>query len=138
MSGKPFEMIIDGEVSWCVAFESEAERRAAMRGEPPRTCPSQLSCEAAELPADPRPRGRPSFDSLLDAAVEAVGPELARMSTLADRARHVLKHLAQSCEDPLEIPSRDTVERYLRQREPRQKGRQKSRQKSEVAKLSKC
>ncbi len=132
MNGRPFELVLDGEVSYCVAFESEAERRAVLSADlaPHRHVmpPAQGVKESAA-----RARGRPSFDVVLTEVVESL--QLDRNLPLADRARAVLKHLVASS-PASEIPSRRTVESFLAGAPARKNSRNKSRKKSASAKLA--
>jgi hypothetical protein len=120
----------DGSEFFCAAFESEGAREQALSGAAlaPPTAPERIETE-------PRPRGRPSYESLIGAAVEALGTQLDPQTSLAERVRRVLRHLAETCE-PSEIPGTRTVERYLAEQPVRQKARQKSRQNSAGAKLA--
>jgi hypothetical protein len=114
MSGRPFEIVIDGKTMFCIAYEREHERRAALSGRLDRAPPVETP-EPLE-----RPRGRPSFDSIIEEAVELIATELETLPTVAARARRVLRVIAQTA-DAEDIPSRDTVERFLRDRPARQK-----------------
>lgn len=71
------------------------------------------SIEAAD---EPPPPGRPSFDAVIDKAAESLGAQLDQCKSTAARARLVLHHLAQRCDDPDLLPSRRTVEIYLAER----------------------
>ena len=96
---------------WCVAFESEAARELALGSaiahEMSRPMPSGSDC------GEPRPRGRPSKDALIAAAVSALGDEVGEELPLAERRRRVLRYLAAAETDPADIPGRTTVEKYL-------------------------
>ena len=125
MSGRPFELVIDGETRFCAAFETEVERRAALSGDltPPLHVmpPVQSLKESAS-----RARGRPSFDVMLTEVVETL--QLDRSLPLADRARAVLRHLVATS-PASEIPSRRTVENFLAVTPARRNSRNKSRKK---------
>ncbi len=123
MSVRRFRQVFEDDdgcehVFWCAAFESEAAREHALGGTPT----SEISPALAPVADGARPPGRPSFTELIEAAVESIEAELEELPTLAARARRVLKRIAQEAE-PAGIPSRDTVERFLRDRPTRQKGR---------------
>ena len=122
MSGRPFELIIDGETRFCAAFETEAERRAALSGDLaplPHVMPPAQGVKKSAA----RARGRPSFDVMLAEAVETL--QLNPKHPLAERARAVLRHLAET-RDASEIPSRRTVESFLAGSPSRRNLREKS------------
>ncbi|MHB8816559.1 MAG: hypothetical protein ACYDAE_25305 [Steroidobacteraceae bacterium] len=122
----------DGSEFFCAAFESQGAREQALA----RHAEIQAAVEAPEqIGAEPRPRGRPSYESLIASAVEDLGARLDQRASLAERVRRVLRHLAETCEAS-EIPGTRTVERYLAEQPVRQKARQKSRQNSARAKLA--
>ena len=132
MSGRPFELIIDGETRFCAAFESEAERRAALSGDlapPPHVMPAAGGVKESAA----RARGRPSFDAMLTEVVQTL--QLDMKHPLAERARAVLRHLAKTSAAS-EIPSRRTVENFLAAAPARRNSRNKSRKKSAGAKLT--
>ena len=132
MSGRPFELVIDGETRFCAAFETEAERRAALSGDlapPLHVMPLVQSLKESSS----RARGRPSFDVLLAGAVHAL--QLDRNLPLAERARAVLRHLARTS-PASEIPSSRTVENFLAGAPARKKLRSKLGKKSASAKLA--
>ena len=129
----------DGTTLYCVGFEDELELTGLLSRRTVRTSVNLSSSPSAEgLDWPPRieperPRGRPSFDAVLGEAVQALRLDPAQ--SLAERARRVLKYLAQTCGDPADIPNARTVERFLAGAPARQKSRQKLRQKSARAKL---
>lgn len=128
MSPRRFQLIIDGVQFHCAAFESAHELDALLSG------------HCAEVPAPeqidvaPRPRGRPSFDQVISAALESLG-NLDASATRAAQVRCVLREIARRCSDPTQIPSRATVERYLRHSDG-QKARQNSPQKARSGKVT--
>jgi hypothetical protein len=107
----------DGSVVHCAAFESETERDQALR-----TLTSAAAERVAPVPPaqfeEPasRRRGRPSHTQAIDAAVRALGRRLDRHKSIAERARLVLHHMAQTCDDAALLPARSTVEIALRRR----------------------
>ena len=132
MSGHPFELVINGETRFCAAFETEAERRAAMSVDlvpPLHVMPPAESVKESAA----RARGRPSFDAMLTEVVQTLQLDMKR--PLAERARAVLKHLARTS-PASEIPSSRTVENFLAAAPARKKSRNKSRKKSASAKLT--
>lgn len=141
MSARRFKLEIDGCMFFCAAFESERDLDALLAGR--LAISSGVNLSSAPGPAGldwpprikpERPVGRPSFDSVLADAVQAL--QLDPAQSLAERTRRVLRHLAETCEAS-EIPGTRTVERYLAEQQPvRQKSRQKSRQKPLSAKLA--
>ena len=132
MNGRPFEIILDGEVSYCVAYESEAERRAVLSADLV-AAPSVMPGAQGVKESAARARGRPSFDVMLTEAVETL--QLNPKQPLAERARAVLKHLAET-RDASEIPRRRTVENFLAAAPARRNSRKKSRKKSDRVKLA--
>ena len=132
MSGRLFELVLDGEVSYCVAYESEAERRAVLSADlAPHLHVMAPPHSVKESAAGAR--GRPSFGTILAAAVHAL--QLDRNLPLADRARAVLRHLAET-RSASEIPSRRTVESFLAGSPARRNSRRKLRKKSAGTKLT--
>jgi len=125
MSTRRFRLVFedDGSIVHCAAFESETERDQAVRtliaGAAERVAPAPPA--NLEIPASRR-RGRPSHTQAIDAAVRALGRRLDRHKSIAERARLVLHHMAQTCDDADLLPARSTVEIFLRQR-TRGKGR---------------
>lgn len=127
-SPRRFELIIDGVQFRCAAFESAHKLDALLTGHCAKVpAPEQIGVE-------PRLRGRPPFDQVISAALQALG-DLGALATRAARVRCVLREIARPCSDPTQIPSRDTVERYLRNCEG-QKTRQDSPQKSRRVKVA--
>jgi hypothetical protein len=129
MTARRFRTEIAGVVRVGLEFNSEAELEEFLAGrglaaEPDTTRP----LEAAE----PQ-RGRPSFDTAIAQAVEALGAELDACRGPAERARCVLRHLTNTC-DPASLPRRRTVEAFLAKHwQPvRKKERKKGRKKSPV------
>ena len=132
MSGRPFELVLDGEVSYCVAFETERERRAVLSGDLAPLAHVILAPQSVKESAA-RARGRPSFDPILAAALESL--QLNSKHSLAERARAVQKHLAVSS-PASQIPSRRTVENFLAAAPARRNSRSKLRKKSDRVKLA--
>ena len=134
MSGRLFELVLDGEVRYCVAYASDAERCAALHGagaQSSRLVDPSASDPVSDSPA--RPRGRPSFETVLAEAVQTL--QLDTKRPLAERARAVLRYLAET-RDASEIPRRRTVENFLAAAPARRNSRKKSRKKSDRAKLT--
>jgi hypothetical protein len=77
-------------------------------------------------PEEPAPRGRPSFDTLLDAVCAELGTKLNYRNGITACANQVLHYLAQRCDDAELLPSRRTVEIYLTAARDRGKVRGKS------------
>ena len=107
MAAHRFRLELAGETVYGIAFPSESELEAfcAARGLEtvrPVTSPANHPYE--------RPPGRPSFDSVIAAAVAEL--KLDNRASLSDRARLVLRYLAQS-HAAENIPCRRTVTRYL-------------------------
>jgi hypothetical protein len=129
VSVRRFRILFDdeGEEIFCLAFDTAQERDAALRGDAPEVQSVPPEIEPA------RPRGRPSFDSVIARAVAAL--QLDPAQPLAARSRLVLRHLAERCTDPSEIPGRRTVETFLAG-QTRKNSRSKSRRKSARAKVT--
>ena len=108
MTARRFKLTFDdGSEFFCAAFESEGAREQAIAGVSiPAIEPFESAAEE-----QPRPRGRPSFDAVIAEAVQTL--QLEETSPLAERARCVLKYLAETCSDPADIPNARTVERHL-------------------------
>jgi hypothetical protein len=107
--------IVDGLVLHCVGFESKQELEAYKAA---RTIGAARVDSPPRVPlpnAEPVRRGRPAeYTKLIAAAVATLSAaDLNPRLELRERGRRVLKKLAQTCA-PAEMPSRDTVERYLR------------------------
>ncbi len=137
-----FELVIDGTTFFCLGFERAEDREAALSGganaSPPRGGDAWVPpwSRKPALPAEPRSRGRPSKDGVIAKALEQLGSALDLQAPLSDRARLILKHLAESEIPAHEIPKRRTVETYLaglERRNSRKKGRRKSRKKPALA-----
>ncbi len=128
MIARWFHLVFDdGESVPCAAFASEPEAaRAKVLLAGAHLRPAASSPTPADPPgSEPRPRGRPSYSAMIEAAAAQVEAALDGCDSLSARARRVLKQLAQS-RTPAELPTRDTVERYLRKKE-RKNWRHKSR-----------
>lgn len=115
-----------------VLTESADELDALLAGLADRGA-TNASIGVTRAPAQQRPRGRPSFDTALAKAVAQLSLDASR--PLADRARDVLKHLAETAAEPELIPARRTVENYLAEhcavrKKERRKSRNKARRKS--------
>jgi hypothetical protein len=120
MSAHRFVVTIDGEVLHGLLFANEHELDEFLAGRP--SAPEPTTQRQAQAPlATPR-RGRPSHAQAIDAAVRALGRRLNRRKPVAEQARRVLHHLAQTVDDPDMVPKRRTVEIALR-RKTRGKGR---------------
>lgn len=111
MPAYPFTVIICGLTKYGMAFDTAAELDSFMAGR--QSLPTSAPAPAAQIePSDePRARGRPSFDAILSAAVSAL--DLRDCKNLSDRARRVLKHLAQQTRDAEDIPSMSKVRAFL-------------------------
>jgi hypothetical protein len=139
MAARRYRTEIAGLVRVGLEFDSEAELEAFLAG---RDCsPWPSSGAAPSAPADQGGaktfRGRPSLDAKIAKAVEELGDGIDSASTLAERARKVLRHLAPHTAAQ-DMPSTRTVERFLADHPLRQKSRQKLRQKSTRARLASC
>ena len=133
MNGRPFELIIDGEMRFCAAFETESERRAALSADlAPHLHVMAPPHSVKESAAGAR--GRPSFDVMLTEAVETL--QLNPKQSLAERARAVLRHLAKT-RDSSTLPSKRTVESFLAASPARRNLREKLCEKSDRVKLAK-
>lgn len=114
MPAHRFKLELAGQMIHGVAFatEAELEQFCGARG---------LEIASTTAPADPpanqpRPRGRPSFDSTIAAAVAELEPQLAGCgSNVSARARLVLRHLASNhaAED---LPKTGAVRAFLAER----------------------
>ncbi len=114
MTVAPITLTIAGETIYGVAFSSEQERDAFLAGRGvPLDMPMATADRECKASGEPRPVGRPSFDSLIAEACATLGVQVwdARRP-LAARARSVLRHLAD-LHDPKQIPGLATVKRYL-------------------------
>jgi hypothetical protein len=131
----PFKLEIAGQtVVGVLETESElAPCGLSVHGEQMRAPRTALVEPAAEAPIAEPQRGRPSFDSTIAEAAEALGAELDACRGPAERARCVLRHLTNTC-DPASLPRRRTVEAFLAKhwRPVRKKDRKKGRKKSPV------
>lgn len=126
-----FKLELAGQTVYGLAFETEAELEqfCASRG---GLQVAQPAAPADPPTAEPRARGRPSFDSMIAAAVKEL--ELDDRESLPVRARQVLQHLAlaHGSED---IPCRRTVTRYLTAQPIGQKSGQNHGQNSRRARI---
>jgi hypothetical protein len=128
-----FRVDFAGESLYGIAFASEAELEEfiARRGGLVHT---SATVPAAELQAieEPQARGRPSYDAMLQAAVKAIGRQLRACSSLSERARLVLKHLAE-IHGAQELPAQSTVRAFLTGNRVAEKVADKSAEKSKRA-----
>jgi hypothetical protein len=122
----PFRLEIAGvTVAGVIETEDELDEQLAGRDQ----VAEQTPLLPIERVAEPH-RGRPSFDRIVAAAIDALGAKLRRKGPAAG-ARMVLHHMAQTCDDPDLLPKRRTVEAFLAARKPtRRKERRKERKKS--------
>lgn len=130
MSGRRFELVLDGETSFCVAYASEAEREAALA----YAVAPGISHPAPSDGGDrsrPRGPGRPATQrALLEQAAEALGSDLDPTLPLARRRRRRLieQYLVRAGAETL--PARSTTEEFLTSRLVAENSAEKSPEKS--------
>lgn len=109
MSAHRFRLLIAGQVVVGLAFGSEAELAQFLAGRG-----IDLEASAPAMSTEPRGRGRPSKDKLLETAVAAF--DLDTRHSNADQARQLRAHLEDAGLPPEELPSLRCVEQYLARR----------------------
>lgn len=110
---------------WCVAFQSETARELALGSVIAQEITRPMPPDQGD---EPRPPGRPSFDDVIAAAIEALGSAIDGCESAA-AAVHLIRREIARTGDADSIPAAKTVRRYLAEHCAGQKSGQKSGQK---------
>jgi hypothetical protein len=103
----PFTLTIAGLTVHGVVVASEAEVAELLSRGLVEEPASATASESAQICAFTR--GRPSFDDVIEAAIEALGAQFDQCKSIAAAARPVLHHLSKPCDDPELLPARPLV-----------------------------
>jgi hypothetical protein len=116
MPARRYRTEINGGVRVVLEFDSDADLDEFLGSRGIVLIQAQTPATPIEAGHEPR-RGRPSFGAVIAAAVTALEAQLAGSDSLSERARLVLRHLAQShaAED---LPTVSTVRAFLAERRP--------------------
>ena len=122
-----------GDLVGLVFDRGEPELEAFLTGRSVPDRPYVTTTAGTSEDEQPRPVGRPSFDSLLDQIVTRLAPEIGACNSLRSAARLVQRTLAADLDADM-IPSLSTVERFITR--ARQNQQQKPQQNSTRARMA--
>ena len=124
MPAHRFTLMIAGETMYGIACSSEAELDAFLASKASLTTSPPTPAIPTPAIEEPRSPGRPSHDQRIAAAVQILGRQLRGLSS-TERARKVLRQIAETCEESSDIPGRSTVLRFLASQNSSHKSSQK-------------